>query len=182
MKVSDVLKKEHQLILRALNVLEAMANRTKQGEPLDKRDARDIVAILKGLADRHHQGKEEAVLFPALLRDRHQQHFDKLCSLIFEHDRERSLADGLDEAVETGNLKEFLFCANQLIEKTRAHIDVEERVLLPLADVTLSPIEQEKTAAELRDFEASWQQDVLSSLVKRLEEMATTYHCNSMVC
>jgi hemerythrin-like domain-containing protein len=175
MKVSDVLKNEHRLILRALDVLEAMALRTAQGEVLDKRDIHDIVAILKGFADRHHQGKEEAVLFPALLQDRQQQYFEKLCSLIFEHEQERSLATGLEEAVETGNPKEFLFCASQLVRKTRAHIDGEDRVLLQLADLVLSPLEHERTVTELLNFDASWQKQVLSSLLKRLEEMETAY-------
>ena len=175
MKVSDVLKNEHRLILRALDVLEAMALQTKLGQALGKRDTRDIVAILKGFADRHHQGKEEAVLFPALLQDRGQHHFQKLCHLIFEHEQERSLADGLEEAVETGNPREFLFCANQLIGKTRAHIDVEDKVLLRLADLSLSPAEQEKTVAELREFDASWQKQVLPDLLKRLDEMEAAY-------
>jgi hemerythrin-like domain-containing protein len=175
MKVSDVLKSEHSLILRALDVLEAMTLRTTQGEALDKRDTQDIVAILKGFADRHHQGKEEAVLFPALLQDRRQQYFEKLCGLIFEHEQERSLATGLEEAVETGNPREFLFCAGQLIQKTRAHIDVEERGLLHLADLALSPTEHERTVTELLNFDASWQKQVLSTLLKRLEDMEETY-------
>jgi hemerythrin-like domain-containing protein len=175
MRVSDVLKEEHRHILRALDVLEAMAARISHGEALNKRDAKDIVSLLNGFADRHHQGKEEAVLFPALLEDRGQKHFDKLCHLLFEHDQERSLAGGLEEAVETSNVKEFLFCAEQLIRKTRAHIDSEDRVLLPLADSVLSPGENDRVAGELRNFDHVWQLQVLGHLLERLDEMEREY-------
>jgi len=175
MKVSQVLKEEHGRILRALDVLEGMAARVSHGEALNKSDARDVVALLNGFADRHHQGKEEAILFPALLQDRDQRHHYQLCCLIFEHNQERSLAGGLEEAVESNNIKEFLFCAKQLIRKTRAHIDAEDRVLLPLADLTLSPTDGERIAAELRDFDRSWQDHVLGPLLKRLDELESAY-------
>jgi hemerythrin-like domain-containing protein len=175
MKVSDVLKEEHRQILRALDVLEGMATRISHGEALNKPDARDIVSLLNGFADRHHQGKEEAILFPALLHDRNQEHHGKLCCLAFEHDQERSLAGGLEEAVETNNIREFLFCAEQLIHKTRGHIETEERVLLPLADSVLSPIDADRVAADLRGFDRAWQVQVLGQLLKRLDEMETWY-------
>ena len=175
MKVSEVLKEEHRQILRALDVLEGMAVRVSHGEALNKTDARDVVALLNGFADRHHQGKEEAILFPALLQDRNQKNHEKLCGLIFEHDQERSLAGGLEEAVETNNAKEFLFCAEQLIRKTRAHIDTEDRVLLALADSTLSPIDRDRVGTELRDFDRAWQDRVLARLLRRLDELEPEY-------
>ena len=175
MKVSDVLKGEHKQILRALNVLERIAARVSHGEALNKTDARDIVALLNGFADRHHQGKEEAILFPALLQDRNQEHHHKLCGLVFEHDQERSLAGGLEEAVETNNIKEFLFCAEQIIHKTRVHIETEERALLPLADSVLSSADADRVAADLRGFERAWQVQVLGQLLRRLDEMEAAY-------
>jgi hemerythrin-like domain-containing protein len=175
MKVSEVLRKEHHHILRALDVLEAMAIRASHGEAVNKNDAKDIVAVLDSFADKHHQAKEEAVLFPALLRDRHQKHHDQLCALAFEHDQERSLACGLQEAVETNNPKEFLFCANELIAKTRAHVEMEDRILLTLADGVLSPMEQERTAAELSNFDTSFQRQTLSGLLNKLDQMQARY-------
>ena len=175
MRVSDLLRREHRDILRTLNVLERMATRTSQGEAINRKDAREIVALLKGFADRYHQGKEEAVLFPALLKDPGQEHYDQLCCLIFEHDQERSLIEGLEEAIETNNTKEFLFCANRIIETTRAHIHTEDTVLLKLADSVLSPLDDELVATELREFEHAWQQQVLSVLLKRLAELEVLY-------
>jgi hemerythrin-like domain-containing protein len=145
------------------------------GAAVSQENARDLVALLKGFGDRHHQGKEEAVLFPALLRDPQQEHYAKLCSLIFEHDQERSLIDGLEEAVETRNTKEFLFCANRIVEATRAHIHGEDTCLLNLIDSVLSPVDDERVATELREFEHSWQSEVLPNLLKRLDELELEY-------
>jgi hemerythrin-like domain-containing protein len=175
MRVSELLRQEHKIILRTLVVLEAIGARVNHGATVNLRDARDIVALLKGFADRHHQGKEEAVLFPALLRDPHQEHYGKLCCLIFEHDQERSLIDGLEEAVESGNTREFLFCANRIVERTRAHIHREDNVLLNLTDSVLSPLDDERVASELREFEHSWQIEVLPNLLNRLEELESEY-------
>ena len=176
MRVSELLRQEHHNILRTLNVLERIATEVNHAQPIDVKNSRDIVSLLKGFADRHHQGKEEAVLFPALLRDPHQEHYSELCSLIFEHDQERSLVDGLEEAIETRNTKEFLFCANRIIEATRIHIHGEDTGLLHLTDSILSPMDDERIATELREFEHSWQAEVLPGLLKRLDELELTYN------
>jgi len=176
MKVAQLLREEHRQILRALEILERMAYRKSHGEALNERDVADIIEFLRAYADAYHQGKEEAILFPALLMDADQKHFDKVCCMIFEHNQERSLADGLKEAVQTHSTKEFLFCANRLAEQTRAHISTEERVMLGLADSVFSPGEDQRVAGDLLTFERVWQESVLPHLLMRLDELELEYN------
>jgi hemerythrin-like domain-containing protein len=175
MKATTLLKEDHRNISRALDVLEMMTAHVKNGGNLNERDALDLVAFLQKFADRHHQGKEEFILFPALLQDRYQKNYGQLCRLIFEHNQERSLADGLEEAIRTKNTKDFIFCAYQLVEKLRAHIEKENRILFDLADSALSPADDEQVTAEMQNFESLWKERVLPTLLHRLDEMEQSY-------
>src|SRR5262245_8980035 len=104
-----------------------MARGVEQGQILRLTDAEGVLAFLKGFAERFHQGKEEGVLFPTLLRDRSQKYHLDLSAAIFEHDRQRSLMDGLDEAMRTGNAREFVYFARRLSTVLRDHINDEEQ-------------------------------------------------------
>jgi hemerythrin-like domain-containing protein len=61
---------EHKHILRALYVLEQMAICADAGQSIDDQDVEQILEFLKTFADEHHQGKEEAILFPAMVNAR----------------------------------------------------------------------------------------------------------------
>ena len=60
------LRHEHDAILEALPVLERMAERAAQGQ-LPAEDAGEFLDFLRAFVDQCHHGKEEALLFPALI-------------------------------------------------------------------------------------------------------------------
>lgn len=95
MKCTELLERDHRVILRGLDILEEMASRVKRGETVDPKDIESIVRFLKLFEDEHHQAKEESALFPVLTRNAGEQH-EKLRLMLFEHDQERSLAEGLE--------------------------------------------------------------------------------------
>jgi len=175
MKATELLKEDHGRILRALNVLEKMATRAEREKTLDPRAVEDIVAFLQVFADRHHQGKEEGILFPALLQDRTQKNYDNLCCLIFEHNQERYLVEGLGESIQTKNTREFVYCASRLIESLRSHIEKENLILFELADSVLSPIDDKRVAAEMQKFEQPGQRKVLADLLIKLDALESEY-------
>ena len=175
MKATELLRDEHRHIARALVVLEEMASRTKAGEAINIGDAEGLVHVLEGFADRHHQGKEEAILFPALLQDHGQQNYNALCRLIFEHNRERFLTEGLQDAIQGGKARDFVYCATCLVEKMRAHIDSEEHGLFGLTNAALTPDEDERVAEEMQQFEQAWQKHVLPGLLQQLDKLEKKY-------
>src|SRR5436309_3393079 len=107
MKCTDLLDKDHQMILRAVDVLEQMADEVKKGDSVDPRDVESIVRFLKEFEDEHHQTKEESALFPILLKTSDFQQA-KLGQMLFEHDQERSLVEGLEEALKTKHGQDFV--------------------------------------------------------------------------
>jgi hemerythrin-like domain-containing protein len=175
MKATHRLKEDHGQILRALDVLEEMAARVRRKQSIEQEDTLALVAFLKGYADRHHQGQEEAVLFPALLRDTDQKHYGKLCRMIFEHNRERSLVAGLEEAIRSRKTQDFVYCAGQLVDNLRSHILEEDPFLFELVETTLSPDEDARVALEMENFDRLWRQQALPDLLRRLDKMQSEY-------
>jgi hemerythrin-like domain-containing protein len=171
MKATNILRNEHREIIRALDVMERMAEQREKGESLDHRDVEDILRFFRLFVDSHHQGKEEMILFPALLKDRAQRHHAELSQLIFAHNQERSLVVGLEDAIETSNAKDFVYYVKRLSQVLRAHIEEEDRRLFALAEATLSAKEDEEVAHELEEFERHWRDTVLTGLFSRLSQM-----------
>src|SRR5215470_9228849 len=100
MKCTHLLAEDHQIILRALDVLEQMADEVKKGRSANSRDIETIVHFLKEFEDKHHQTKEESALFPVLMKNAGPEQA-RLRHVLFEHDQERSLVEGLEESLKT---------------------------------------------------------------------------------
>ena len=152
MKCTDLLDKDHQIILRALDVLEQMADEVKKGYPIDPRDLEFVVRFLKEFEDEHHQTKEESALFPILLKASGAQQV-RLEQMRFQHDQERSLVEGLEEALKTKHGQDFVHFAKRLIDLLRAHIYKEESELFGLIELVLSDEEDRRVVEEFGKFD-----------------------------
>ena len=152
MKCTDLLTQEHKTILRALDILDHMAARIKEDQPLAVEDVETILRFLRAFADNQHQAKEESALFPELLRTS-AANGPPLRQMIFEHDQERSLVEGLEDSLRTKRGMEFVHFANRLTGLIRTHIRKEDNILFPMAERCLSPEQDERVTTELNKFE-----------------------------
>ena len=151
MKCTELLDKDHQIILRALVVLEQMADEVNKGHSVDPRDVESIICFLKQFEDEHHQTKEESALFPELLRTSAANN-GPLRQMIFEHDQERSLVEGIEDALYTRKGIEFVEYADRLTSLLRTHIRKEDTILFDIAERCLSAEQDNKVTAELDQF------------------------------
>jgi hemerythrin-like domain-containing protein len=142
---------EHQIILRALDVLDTMAARTERDERVEPEDVETLLRFLHTFADDHHQMKEESALFPELMRTS-LANAGRLRQMRFEHDQERSLVDGLEDALRTKKGVDFVEFANWLTRLIRTHIQKEDEVLFEIAQRSLSTEQDEAITAELEKF------------------------------
>jgi hemerythrin-like domain-containing protein len=149
MKCIDLLVRDHQLILRAVEILEEMAARVQAGESVDTEDTDKLVRFLKVFEDEHHQTKEESALFPILMKSSGIQ-YEKLRHMHFEHDQERSLVDGLEDARNTKNRPNFGHFAVRRAALLRDHMLKEESVL---SEACLSDHEDDCVVAEFARFD-----------------------------
>jgi hemerythrin-like domain-containing protein len=175
MKATALLLEDHKQIARALDILEEMATGARHGRKPNKQDLKDLLKLLEGLGDRIHQGREEGLLFPALLQDRKQTNYLKLRKLAFEHERQRSLIEGLHEAAAANDAKDFVFCATRLVQILRDHLRDEEVQLFPLANSALSRAEDERVTSDMARYDERWQREKLPGLLRRLDELEAKY-------
>lgn len=151
MKCTNLLRQDHIVILRALNVLQAMVER-KNGEAIDQDDATTLLRFVRTFSDEHHHLKEEGVLFPEVMRTSEAQG-GPLRHLLFEHNQERSLVEGLEDALHTGKGSDFVLFANRLTDRVRNHIQKEDSILFPILDVLISSALDEKVSTGFDKFQ-----------------------------
>ncbi len=154
MKCTDFLMQEHKIILRGLDILDHMADRVEHNQPVPAEDIETILRFLRLFADDYHQLKEESALFPELRRTSAGSQ-EPLRRMTFEHDQERSLVEGLEDALRTKRGMEFAHFARRLTELIRTHIRKEDNILFPIAEQCLSEEQDERVTAELRQFQIS---------------------------
>jgi hemerythrin-like domain-containing protein len=168
MKCTNLLIQDHRIILRALEVLQAMAERTEKGEAVGAEDVGTLLRFLRAFADDHHQGKEESALFPELSRTCAID-YPSVRQMVFEHNQERSLVEGLEDALHTKKGLEFVYFANRLIEFLSDHIEKEEDVMFVIAERWLSVEQDERTTSELAKFQVD------PELLADLRRLESTY-------
>jgi len=154
MKCTELLIQDHKVILRCLSVIEQVAARVENGGQLEEADVAALLRFLRSFADEHHQVKEESALFPELVRASSAQD-GQLHQMLFEHDQERSLVEGLEASLYAKKGAEFSYFANRLTDLIRNHIYKEDNILFDIVERTLSPEQDEKVVAEFNTFQVN---------------------------
>jgi len=96
MKTTDQLSREHQAILRGLDLLKAAAASWRKYQAGAAEDCRALVEFFKTFADHCHHGKEEQVLFPKLMQAGITIHGRTLGVMLQEHEQGRDLIRGME--------------------------------------------------------------------------------------
>jgi hemerythrin-like domain-containing protein len=141
------LRHEHEVILRALAVLERVANRLAAGEPVSDSTLAELVELLQTFADRCHHGKEEDQLFPAM---RAKGVGDVLAVFLEDHEEGRRHLRTLASGASGGQRAS---AARRYVALLQDHIERENAVLFPMADALFTPDEQAALARAYEDVE-----------------------------
>ncbi len=147
---TQVLREEHRVILRALDLLETAAGRLAAGRPLPEGWWGRLIDWLRAFADRNHHAKEERHLFPALLQAGVPSSGGPIGVMLDEHTAGRALI----QAMADGDTAQRPQAARRYCALLREHIDKENGVLLPLSDAVLEPQAQLVLAREFEKVEA----------------------------
>ena len=145
---TGVLREEHEVILRALTVLERVGRDLAQGKTVPKETIASLANFFRTFAYRCHHAKEEAHLFPALVAHGIPKEGGPVGIMLQEHDEGRALVRTFvesDPATAVSAIRRFVVLL-------REHINKENEVLFPMSDQVIPEREQ---AAILKAFEAA---------------------------
>ena len=156
---TEILKKEHQAILKMLEATETVAERLKRGERVPFETLKSFQEFFQIFADQCHHGKEENIFFPLLEARGMPKGGGPLGVMLNEHDQGRALvqemrqaADAYGSGVEASGAR-WAQAAREYAALLRSHIAKEDQVLFPMAERLLSGSELEQVAEAFEKLE-----------------------------
>lgn len=164
-----LLREEHDIITRALGILERQARSLDGGNPAARERIAALAEFIREFADRRHHGKEEDVLFAAMVDAGMPRHVGPIGMMLAEHDQGR----GYVKAMESPDDRVAAKAARDYATLLSSHIQKENGILFPMAEEVLPPEVRERVAhrfAELED--AAGGAASRASWVARLEALA----------
>jgi hemerythrin-like domain-containing protein len=137
-KAIDDLRNEHDAILSALGILDAMTAKLGGKHPPTGEDLLGFLGFLKEFADKCHHGKEEGILFPALTKAGIPEQGGPTGQMLAEHVEGRAFIKGMEAAIGASvDNRAFSEAAGGYSRLLRSHIEKENRVLFPTAERVL---------------------------------------------
>jgi hemerythrin-like domain-containing protein len=175
LRCTDHLIQEHRIILRATFVLLAMADRAKENRMPDAEDIESLLNFFRRFADDHHQCKEETVLFPELRNTAAGKTKGPLGQMMFEHDQERSLVEGLENALRTKHAADFSYYGERLAEILGTHIYKENNILFDLVEKTITKEADSRLSQDMEKFDLSMHPGVYEGLTHEVTRLEWKY-------
>jgi len=181
MRPTEELKKEHQAILRMLDILRGVVARLEtEGSPVEAEDLAQIVDFIRVFADQCHHGKEEDLLFPAMEAAGIPREGGPIGVMLQEHTIGRDHVRGMAEAVkgcQAGDpqaRRAFAQEASAYRDLLSQHITKEDNILYMMADMHLTP-ETERELLEAferveREKIGPGRHEAFHALLDRLEQ------------
>lgn len=167
---------EHRSLAAVIRGMVQAIDDARQGEPLDRVTLQQMVRYVHAFPEQLHHPKEEGSLHPPLLRLRPDA-APLLHRLEGEHRRERELVQKVEGALDActaastrddPRLAALHRAVDELARAVWAHMDAEERQLLPLALEALSEAEWAAIADDFSGHPAMRLGDIPEDEFRRL--------------
>jgi hemerythrin-like domain-containing protein len=176
-----LLRREHELILRMVGVLEKILDGAPDAAALA--DLGQCITFFRLFTDACHHGKEEDLLFEALVEQGLPRHDGPIGVMLDEHRRGRTLvaeiAGHLDRVRAGEPAWDHLVAAGRAyVDLLREHILKEDHALFEMADTAISESRCRRLcegyeAADARRFEGR----TLEDLEQAARRLADRYRC-----
>jgi hemerythrin-like domain-containing protein len=149
----QVLRAEHQVILRVIRVLNHLMVRLERTGEVAADGLRSCVEFLRLFADACHHAKEEDLLFPVLESRGIPKDGGPIGVMLYEHQLARGLTRRMHDALDTAARgdrpaqAEFRAAAGEYVALLTNHIFKEDNILFRMGDQVLSEDDQSELAA-----------------------------------
>jgi len=172
--IADLMN-EHEAILSAIQILERMIAAVEKATSVDTKDIHDFIEFLKEFADKCHHGKEEGLLFPAMIGAGVPDRGGPIGVMLAEHAQGRKLIRDMEESISTDvDRMKLAQAAREYAHLLRNHIQKENAILFPMAERVLTEIQLEKLYKGFEEHEekviGQGRHEELHALLKSLQE------------
>jgi hemerythrin-like domain-containing protein len=153
------LRKEHEAILKMLDVTEEVARRLNAGQQSTPETLASLLEFFRLFADKCHHGKEEDLLFPQLEKKGMPRAGGPIGVMLTEHEQGRALIRQMAEATQAYPSQPqtagpaWAQAARGYAGLLRAHIEKENNILFVMAERMLAPEEQAELAEGFETLE-----------------------------
>jgi hemerythrin-like domain-containing protein len=153
MDAIETLMNEHRVIERVLDALVGFADEVRRKGTTEREELARFVTFFREFADTGHHGKEENVLFAAMVQHGFPRDGGPIAVMLHEHDQGRDLVRILrshaeqEEPWSDADRQEVADVAGGFSEVLHAHIHKEDAILYPMAEQHLSPEALQEVAA-----------------------------------
>jgi hemerythrin-like domain-containing protein len=175
MDAIETLMNEHRVIERVLDGLVAFTGEVRRSRATEKEELTRFVTFIREFADACHHGKEEDILFAAMVEHGFPRNGGPIAVMLHEHDQGRGLVAILRERAaqgapwSDGDRQEIAEVAAGFSELLRAHIHKEDAILYPMAEQHLAPEVLETVGAACERYE---QDPIRAGAHERLHALA----------
>jgi hemerythrin-like domain-containing protein len=155
----DILDAEHRVIEKVVAAAAVLAETLETGGAVEGETLQQVVAFMRGYADKCHHGKEEAELFPFLERRGVPMRGCPVGALTGEHTQGRALVAALSDSTAAyaegdASAREALLASLHGITTLYPnHIWKEDYLLFPMSNKVLSAEDQQELLARFQQVE-----------------------------
>lgn len=153
MHATEWLKRDHELILDALNTLTAVATWVQAGGAVPEEQTKKLLVFFHEFADDYHHRKEERVLFPALEAAGMPIH-GPTAVMRREHEQGRALLKRIEESLPELDAEAAL----DYVDLLSLHIRKENEILFDMADRLLRGSDEQLLSQMVTETEIAIQQ------------------------
>lgn len=161
MDAVETLMSEHRVIEQVLDALEGFAEDVVRRGATEKQELGRFVTFVREFADACHHGKEEDILFAAMVEAGFPRNGGPIAVMLHEHDRGRALVGILKAKAEQegpwtdADRQEVAEVARGYAAMLHAHIHKEDAILYPMAEQHLAAEVMARVAEECERYEAA---------------------------
>ena len=140
MLATEALIKEHQLILKYIDLMERcveFSSKNAQHSMLLEK-AHDFIAFIHEFADDFHHAKEEEILFRYLEVPGVLTHCNPVPQMLNEHGKAREWVRNMEQALSNNDSNNLEVSIAQYAQLLKEHIYKEDNILYPMAERGLS--------------------------------------------
>ncbi len=154
MDITQTLMNEHQNILRVMRLVEQECSAINKGKAINADFFSELFDFIAIYVDKFHHGKEEDILFDAMVKNAENLHCNPVPVMLHEHDSGRYFLSEMRKALTLNDAEKLISASYNYIELLSNHIYKEDNVLYPMAEEALSLADKQSINQQYQQAEA----------------------------